>query len=51
VLLGAPGAGVEGEKISTISMTAAQWGQRKPVMGAVVDWAPGEGDRLGMMEQ
>jgi hypothetical protein len=47
MLLGTPGAGVEAEKISTICMTAAQWGQRKPVMGAVVDWAPGDGTGLG----
>ena len=43
---GAAGAGVEAEKISTISMRAAQWGQRKPVMGAVVDWAAGDGTGL-----
>jgi len=43
VLLGAVGANVEAEKVSTIGMRAAQWGQRKPVMGTAVDSAAGDG--------
>ena len=47
MLLGAVGASVEAENISRISITVAQWGQRKPVMVAAVEPTPGDGAGLG----
>jgi hypothetical protein len=32
------GVRVEGEKVSPIAITVAQWGQPKPVTGAAVGW-------------
>jgi len=43
VLLGAVGANVEAENVSTIRITVAQWGQRKPVMGVAVESGAGDG--------
>jgi hypothetical protein len=47
VLLGAVGAKVEAEKVSTIGMRVVQWGQRKPVLGTAGDSAAGNGTGLG----
>ena len=47
MLLGAVGANVEAEKVSTIRMRVVQWGQLKPVMGTAVDSAAGDGSGLG----
>ena len=41
MLLGAVGANVEAENVSTIRITVAQWGQRRPVMGVAVGWCRG----------
>ena len=45
MVLGAVGANVEAESVATIRITVAQWGQRKPVRGVVVEFVEsGAGD-------
>ena len=43
MLLGVFGTNVEAGKVSRMSITVAQWGQRKPVIGAAGDRVPGDG--------
>ena len=44
---GAVGANVEAENVSMIRITVAQWGQRKPVIGAAVESGAGDGSASG----
>ena len=47
MLLGAVGANVEAENVSTIRIIVAQWGQRKPVRGVAVELGVGDGSVSG----